>query len=109
MKLEKLNTAGAGASSGSKFVKTCVASCQKLLAQLTAAKAAIFAESYNALGSHEHLLRLALNEAEAAAWQTRYPHLVFPVLATEKGQAVAAWSTHQRRVRRSDLSNGRVA
>lgn len=109
MKLEKSSAAGTDAISGSKFVNTCRASCQKILAQLTKAKAAIFAESYDALGSHEHLLRLALNEAEAAAWQTLYPHLVFPVLATEKVQAVVAWSNHQRVVRRTDLINGRVA
>jgi len=33
----------------------------------------------------------ALNEAEAAAWQTMFPHLVFPALATEKVQAAIAW------------------
>jgi hypothetical protein len=65
------------------------------------AKEAIFAESRDALKTQEQLLRLALNEAEALAWQTMYPHLVFPTLATEKVQAVVAWDARQRSVRRS--------
>ncbi len=81
------------------FGKACVASCQKVLAQITAAREAIFAESREALKSRERLLRQALNEAEAVAWQTMYPHLVFPTLAEEKVQAVIAWNAHQRAVR----------
>jgi len=52
------------------------------------------------LDSQEHLLELALNEAEALAAQTGYPHLVFPVLAAEKVRSVAAWDARQQRVRR---------
>jgi len=74
----------------------CLAACQKILAR---AKAAIFAEWQSALATQERLLRLALNEAEALAWQTQYPHLVFPELATEKAQAVAAWSRRQQLLR----------
>ena len=76
--------------------KACLASCQRLLAQIKKAKDAIFAEARAALGTREHLLRLALNEAEAVAWQTAYPHLVFPDLATEKVQAVIAWERQQQ-------------
>jgi hypothetical protein len=68
-----------------------------MLAQI---KAAIFDESRAALKAEERLLRLALNEAEAVAWQTRYPHLFFPVLATEKVQSLTAWAAHQRAVRK---------
>jgi hypothetical protein len=32
------------------------------------------------------------------AWQTEYPHLVFPALATENVHAVAEWNRHQRSV-----------
>ena len=39
-------------------------------------------------------MKLALNEAEALALQTGFPHLVFPALAEEKVHAIAAW--HQR-------------
>ena len=78
----------------------CKAWCRKLRAQITEVKEAIFAESSRALSGPEQLVRLALNEAEATAWQTQYPHLVFPALAAEKVQAVAAWNAHQQFVRR---------
>lgn len=81
---------------GTAFKNACVTSCRKVLAQIARAKEAIFAESRNTLQTQEHLLRLALNEAEALAWQTSYPHLVFPVLATEKVQEVADWNAHQQ-------------
>ena len=79
------------AESGTTFKNTCLTSCQKVLARITSVKEAIFHESFAALKTREHLLRLALNEAEAAARQTMYPHLVFPALAMEKVQAVIAW------------------
>ena len=75
------------------------ASGRKIRAQLAGVKEAIFAESSRAFPAPERLVRLALNEAEAAAWQTKYPHLVFPALATEKVQAVAAWNARQQSVR----------
>ena len=84
-------TAGRGAGRGS---------CRKILARVARARAAIFAESAEALQSQERLLRLALNEAEAVARQTMYPDLVFPTLAREKVQAVIAWHRHQQSVRR---------
>ncbi len=48
---------------------------------------------------HLRLLHLALNEAEALAWQTGFPQLVFPVLAQEKARDVAAWHERQRSIR----------
>jgi hypothetical protein len=86
---------------GHALRNTCAACYQKALAQITAAKAVILAESKQMLAVPERLLRLALNEAEALAWQTTYPHLVFPMLAAEKTQAVAAWNSTQQAVRRS--------
>jgi len=65
-------------------------------------KDALLAEFRQSLQAQEHLLRLALNEAEAIAWQTSYPHLVFPTLAAEKAQAVAAWNARQRSLRPTD-------
>jgi hypothetical protein len=76
-------------------------SCQKILAQIKVTKAAIFEESRDKLKLQEQMLRLALNEAEALAWQTVYPHLLFPALATEKIQAVASWNRYQQSVRRT--------
>src|ERR1051325_4154102 len=52
-------------------------------------------------GEHLRLLRLALNEAEALAWQTSHPHLLFPLLATEKAQSAVVWHERQRALRRS--------
>jgi len=51
------------------------------------------------LAGPERMLQLALNEAEAVAWQTDYPHLLFPELAMEKVQAVASWNHRQTAVR----------
>ena len=45
------------------------------------------------------LLRQALNEAEAIAWQTGFPQLIFPSLALEKASAVAHWESRQRTMR----------
>ena len=81
---------------GSSPGKVCVESCQEILGQIGRAKDAIFAEARDTLKVQEQMLRLALNEAEALAWQTLYPHLVFPALAAEKVQGIAAWNHHQR-------------
>jgi hypothetical protein len=84
------------------LAEICLASCQKLIAQIKETKDRILAEFQDRYEAHEQLLRLALNEAEALAWQTPYPQLVFPDLAVEKAQAVAAWSSHQRSIRRAN-------
>jgi hypothetical protein len=47
------------------------------------------------------VFHLALNEAEAMAYQTGFPYLVFPELAMEKAQALADWQRRQESVRRS--------
>ena len=72
---------------------------QKVRGQIAAARESILAESRQGFEAPERLLRLALNEAEALAWQTTYPQLIFPTLATEKVQALAAWSATQKQVR----------
>ena len=79
--------------------QTCLATCQKIVVQRSRVKTALYAEWRAALTTQERLLQLALNEAEAQAWQTEFPHLVFPVLATEKAQAVAAWNRRQQLLR----------
>jgi len=93
------------AGAGSALKKACVRSCRKILARIGAARASIFAESRAALNGQERVLRLALNEAEALAWQTVYPHLLFPALATEKIQAVASWNQHQQSIRLTNPVN----
>src|SRR5437899_2147715 len=80
-------------------LKICVASCRKLVVQFDQIKNAILADFRGMFRGQEHMLRLALNEAEALAWQTDYPHLVFPTLAMEKAQGLAAWNARQRSIR----------
>jgi hypothetical protein len=84
------------------FANACLASCQNLIAQIEKTKDAILIEFRETLDANEHLLRLALNEAEALAWQTEFPQLIFPTLATEKAQAVAAWSARQQSILRTN-------
>ena len=85
------NGNGAGA-----LGQACLKSCKRLLARISRARDAIFAEARDTLMVRDPMLRLALNEAEALAWQTLYPHLFFPALATEKVQEAAAWDHWQR-------------
>lgn len=80
----------------------CVASCQKLAAQIERIKENLLAELQGTLDAPERLFRLAVSEAEALAWQTGYPHLLFPALATEKIQAVAGWSARQQFIRQKN-------
>ena len=81
------------------FRNACRASCRKIRAQIAGVKEAIFAEYSRAVSAPERLVRLALNEAEAAAWQTKYPHLFFPTLAVEKVRALADWNARQQSLR----------
>jgi len=83
----------------SNVAEACVTSCRKGLAKIKELKEAIVSEFRERFAAPEPLLRLALNEAEALAWDTDYPALLFPVLATEKAQAVANWQQKQLMVR----------
>jgi len=65
---------------------------------MSRAKNALVSEFRDAMGNHEQLLVQALNEAEAIAWQTDFPQLIFPTLAREKVEAAALWHRQQRRV-----------
>jgi hypothetical protein len=76
-----------------------VQSYKKLLAGIEQAKDRIASEFQETLESHGQLIQLAMNEAEALARQTDYPHLLFPSLAMEKIQTVAAWQARQQSVR----------
>lgn len=50
-------------------------------------------------GQAPRIVHLTLNEAEAVAWDSGFPHLVFPLLAEEKLSKAAAWVNRQRSVR----------
>lgn len=78
------------------FTSTCLNSCKQVLVRINHVRDSIMAEARDTLNVQEQLVRLALNEAEALARQTLYPHLVFPALATEKVRNVARWNDRQR-------------
>jgi hypothetical protein len=88
---------------GNFFVEACTTSCKKLLAGIQNIKATLLNEFRQTTFGQERLLQLALNEAEAMAYETGFPLLTFPVLAREKVQAVAAWRRQQNRVRRESF------
>jgi hypothetical protein len=79
----------------------CVQSCKKLLAGIEQAKNKIADEFREIVEANQKTFQLALNEAEALAWQTDYPQLLFPTLAVEKVQAVATRRVRQQSLRRS--------
>jgi ubiquinone biosynthesis protein COQ9 len=82
------------------IARRCVQSCQKLLAGIEHAKRRITEELRETLATQNHSFQLALKEAEALAFQTAYPHLLFPTLAVEKIQAVSAWQHRQQQLQR---------
>ena len=86
-------------SANSTFAKRCLTACRKLLERLDHAKSVITDEFRDSLRGHEHLLELAINEADALAWQTEFPELLFPALAMEKANALATWQQHQQWLR----------
>ncbi|HTD66360.1 MAG TPA: hypothetical protein VK846_07510 [Candidatus Limnocylindria bacterium] len=82
-----------------EFVRSCLNTCDAIRDAVARAKEAVLREYAHLAEEHGRVLRLALNEAEALAWQTDFPHLVFPALAAEKAQATVAWHRRERAVR----------
>ena len=78
----------AAPASRSAVVRPADAQCQRVRDEIEAE----FGQLRDTRGQ---MVKLALNEAELAAWQTPFPHLVFPLLAKEKVLAVAAWVERQ--------------
>lgn len=74
---------------------TGLAASPRVLDQIRNVRLSILNEFSQCLRAPGHVLKLALNEAEALAWQSGVPHLVFPILAREKAQEVAAWHERQ--------------
>jgi hypothetical protein len=81
------------------FIRVCLNSCDSIRRALARIRGAVLNEYAHLAGEHARLLRLALNEAEALAWQTEYPHLFFPALAVEKAQSAVSWHERQRALR----------
>jgi hypothetical protein len=92
----KMNQGVKGEGVAKTVAHACIASCQKLAAQIERTKGNLLAEFREQFQVPEQLFRQALGEAEALAWQTGYPQLVFPALAMEKVQAVATWQRRQQ-------------
>jgi len=76
-------------------------SCREFLRQMEEVKGSLWRDFGGTLEAQRHLLHLALNEAEALAWQTPFPDLLFPVLAEEKVAALKHWAAHQQAVQRT--------
>lgn len=83
------------------FATVCLDSCRKLLDRIEQVKQTVLDEFHDTLDAHNQMVRLAVNEAEALAWETDYPHLLFPALAQEKAEQVSSWENRQREVKRS--------
>ncbi len=96
MNTEQTNEGRENTGAVGGFRHACRGCCEKVWQRIRETRQAILAESRDALKVPERLVKLALNEAEALAWQTSYPQLVFPALAMEKIHGVAAWNHRQR-------------
>lgn len=92
-----------GHAAAPAIAHACARRCREVSRQVTEIKRAMVREFGTAISGQSQLLNSALNEAEAIAWQTPYPHLLFPVLAEEKASAVTRWAARQRSVRRASL------
>ena len=84
-----------------RFQLICDHCYQSVLRRLTAIRTRIEREFSRTMTGYEKLLRGAMNEAEALAWQTPYPHLFFPALAEEKAAAARQWVTRQRSLKKA--------
>src|SRR5688500_18333764 len=80
------------------LLHACLNTCGAVRNKLESVKERILHQRRELVQGRERLLKLALNEAEAVAWQTGYPHLVFPTLALEKAEAAVLWQRRQRTI-----------
>ena len=94
----KASTSPNGGTDRKTFTSACLGSCKALVARLSRVRDSLLDEARQTLRVQDQMLRLALNEAEALAWETRFPQLVFADLAAEKIDALATWNRHQRDV-----------
>ena len=85
---------------GLAIAGACLATCQKFIAQFDQVRNRLTNEFSERLAADQSVLRLALNEAEALAWESEVPQLVFATLAREKVQAAATWEYRQQTLRR---------
>src|SRR5258707_13263649 len=98
---DKNKTNGAPKTS---IAHACGQTCRRLVEGIELARAAILSEFRDRLEEQQHVLELSVNEAEALAWQTRFPQLVFPTLAKEKAQTAERCPPQQRKMLPIDCS-----
>ncbi len=79
--------------------ESCLRCYQAAQGRLARVKAELEREFGRAMAGNEQMLRASVNEAEALAWQTPYPYLLFPVLAQEKASEALDWAVRQRQIR----------
>lgn len=82
------------------LVAICLNSCRKMLDGIDRIRAGLVEELDGASTELRGAVHSALNEAEALAFQTPFPHLVFPALAEEKVASARQWAGRQERIRR---------
>jgi len=93
----------------SNFATACLDSCLRLMERIAKVKQAVLNEFHDTLDAHNQMLHLAVNEAEALAWETDYPHLVFPALAHEKAEEVTSWESRQREIKRAQSQRPQIS
>ena len=99
MKINQVNQVQGAAQN---FAQACVAQYRKAVAQIEQVRTNVAAEFREAFSTQDRLLQHALNEAEALAWQTDYPHLLFPTLALERVTVANNWWQRQQRIRQAE-------
>jgi len=75
--------------------------CRKVTRRFQGLNRRLFREFSHPVRGSDVVLRNALKEAEALAWETPYPHLVLPLLAEEKARAARRWAARQQLIRES--------
>lgn len=86
------------------FPAVSLTSCRNVLAKIDLLKQRLFGEFSAKTPGGERLLKGALNEAEALAWQTSFPHLFFPELALEKALAATQSAKGYEQVQAGGIS-----
>ncbi len=76
----------------------CTRCYHAVLRRLADVKAQVTTDFRHEMTGYEQVLSASLNEAEAVAWQTPYPHLLFPALAEEKAIEARQWAAQQRAI-----------
>ena len=80
-------------------------SCRGLAKNMEKIKQSLWSDFSGGSEVRRHWVRLALNEAEALAWLTPFPDLLFPALAEEKARKLSFWADRQQTLLRPKTSS----